>query len=185
MKKELVKVLPVVFFSCFLNACDKKQETKQETPKKNKAVQVETKKATETKKVAAKTKEEAMAKELKRHEAGFDYEILQAAEAGATKPTPGKHIVVHYTGWLHDESKNDNLGAKFDSSVDRGQKFEFIVGVGQVIQGWDEALLDMAIGEKRRIVLPPHLAYGSRGAGGVIPPNATLIFDVELFEIKS
>ncbi len=112
---------------------------------------------------------------------GLQYEILVPAPVGAVKPKKGQLVTVHYTGWLDDNGKP---GKKFDSSVDRGQKFTFKVGVGQVIQGWDEGVIDMAVGEKRRLTIPAHLGYGSRGAGAVIPPNATLIFDVELFEVK-
>lgn len=110
---------------------------------------------------------------------GLQYEILQPG-SGAS-PKTGDTVVVHYTGWL---SNNGQPGDKFDSSVDRGQKFAFPIGFGRVIKGWDEGVMTMQIGEKRRLVIPPDLGYGARGAGGVIPPNATLIFDVELFEIK-
>jgi peptidylprolyl isomerase len=99
---------------------------------------------------------------------------------GAT-PQPGQICVVHYTGWLY---KDGVKGAKFDSSVDRGQPFEFPVGKHQVIAGWDEGVATMKVGGKRTLVIPPELGYGARGAGGVIPPNATLIFDVELLDVK-
>ncbi len=112
---------------------------------------------------------------------GLSYEVQTAAAAGAEKPTTGNQLEVHYTGYLDN---NGEPGAKFDSSVDRGQPFKFTVGVGQVIKGWDKGLLDMAVGEKRRYKIAPELAYGARGAGASIPPNATLIFDVELISIK-
>jgi FKBP-type peptidyl-prolyl cis-trans isomerase len=105
-------------------------------------------------------------------------QIEKLAEGhGATSKT-GDSVVVHYTGWLTN-------GTKFDSSVDRGQPFVFTIGQGQVIKGWDEGVATMKVGDKVRLTVPPELGYGARGAGGVIPPNATLIFDVELLEVRS
>ena len=96
----------------------------------------------------------------------------------------GFNVTVHYTGWLYDPSKVDGKGTKFDSSVDRHEPFVFFLGGGQVIQGWDEGFSGMKVGGKRTLIIPPHMGYGAYGAGGVIPPNATLIFDVELLGIK-
>lgn len=100
-----------------------------------------------------------------------------------TGPTPqtGQTCVMHYTGWLY---QNGAKGKKFDSSLDRGQPFEFRIGARQVIGGWDEGVATMKVGGKRTLIIPPELGYGARGAGGVIPPNATLIFDVELLDVK-
>ena len=97
---------------------------------------------------------------------------------------PGFNVSVHYTGWLYDEKASDHKGKKFDSSVDRGQPFKFDLGAGQVIQGWDEGFAGMKIGGKRTLIIPSEMGYGARGAGGAIPPNATLIFDVELLDVK-
>lgn len=108
-------------------------------------------------------------------DSGLKYIDLQTG-AGNT-PEPGQTVTVHYTGWLTD-------GKKFDSSRDRNQPFSFKIGVGQVIQGWDEGVGSMLPGGHRQLIIPPELGYGARGAGGVIPPNATLIFDVELLEIN-
>ena len=97
---------------------------------------------------------------------------------------PGFNVSVHYTGWLYDAAAEGFKGKKFDSSVDRKQPFDFALGAGQVIQGWDEGFAGMKIGGKRTLIIPPEMGYGARGAGGVIPPNATLIFDVELLDVK-
>jgi len=99
---------------------------------------------------------------------------------GAT-PKTGQTCVMHYTGWLYE---NGAKGKKFDSSLDRGQPFEFPIGTHRVIAGWDEGVATMKVGGKRTLIIPPELGYGARGAGGVIPPNATLIFDVELLDVK-
>ena len=94
----------------------------------------------------------------------------------------GKTAVVHYTGWLYDPAQPGGKGAKFDSSVDRKQPFDFPLGGGRVIRGWDEGVVGMKVGGQRTLIIPPDMGYGARGAGGVIPPNATLKFDVELLD---
>lgn len=112
---------------------------------------------------------------------GLTYIITQAAPAGAASPQRGKKVTVHYTGYLRNA--DGSRGKKFDSSVDRGTPFQFIIGVGQVIAGWDEGVMGMGVGEKRTLIIPAPLGYGARGAGAIIPPNATLIFDVELLAV--
>ena len=96
-------------------------------------------------------------------------------------PKTGQTCVMHYTGWLYQDGVK---GAKFDSSLDRGQPFEFPIGAKRVIAGWDEGVASMKVGGKRTLIIPPELGYGARGAGGVIPPDATLMFDVELLGVK-
>ncbi len=108
-----------------------------------------------------------------------DHQIGTGALAEA-----GKFVRVHYTGWLHDPAAADSKGSKFDSSRDRGQPFGFMLGAGQVIQGWDQGVAGMRVGGQRTLTIPPELGYGARGAGGVIPPNATLVFDVELLAVE-
>ena len=96
----------------------------------------------------------------------------------------GQVVTVHYTGWLYEASRPDHKGAKFDSSRDRNEPFSFNLGAGEVIQGWDEGVAGMKVGGRRSLTIPPQMGYGARGAGGVIPPNATLLFDVELLNVK-
>ena len=109
---------------------------------------------------------------------------IDVKQGTGPEATAGKAVVVHYTGWLYDTSKPDSHGARFDSSRDRNTPFGFVLGAGRVIKGWDEGVAGMKVGGQRTLVIPPQMAYGERGAGGVIPPNATLIFDVELLEVK-
>jgi FKBP-type peptidyl-prolyl cis-trans isomerase FkpA len=97
--------------------------------------------------------------------------------------TQGNTVRVHYTGWLFDANAKDSRGSKFDSSKDRGQPFAFRLGAGEVIRGWDEGVAGMKVGGTRVLTIPPDLGYGARGAGGVIPPNATLVFEVELLGV--
>jgi FKBP-type peptidyl-prolyl cis-trans isomerase FkpA len=108
---------------------------------------------------------------------------IDVVEGNGPEAKSGR-VRVHYTGWLHDTSKPDGHGRKFDSSLDRREPFEFRLGAGEVIRGWDEGVAGMKVGGKRTLIIPPELGYGARGAGGVIPPNATLVFDVELLEVR-
>jgi peptidylprolyl isomerase len=120
-------------------------------------------------------KKEAAVEQTVTNPSGLKY-IDRVVGTGAS-PTKGQKVKVHYTGTLVD-------GKKFDSSVDRGQPFEFVIGVGQVIKGWDEGVMSMKVGGKRKLIIPPELGYGARGAGGVIPPNAELHFEVELLGVQ-
>jgi peptidylprolyl isomerase len=108
-------------------------------------------------------------------------QIIDSTVGTGAAPKPGQICVMHYTGWLYEDGKK---GKKFDSSVDRNEPFEFPIGQHKVIAGWDEGVSTMKVGGKRTLIIPPALGYGARGAGGVIPPNATLMFDVELLAVK-
>ena len=160
MKKQMVTYTTALSLTCVLSACEMKSDQKTSTPQETQGA---------SKQMSVTT-----------YESGLKKEVLLPAPEGAKSPEKGKKVTVHYTGWLEE---NGAQGRKFDSSVDRGQKFSFIIGIGQVIKGWDEGVMAMKVGEKARLTIPAHLGYGTRGAGGVIPPNATLIFDVELFDV--
>ena len=112
-----------------------------------------------------------------------ELQIIDTKVGDGATAEAGQMVVVHYTGWLYDPGAEDNKGAKFDSSVDRGQPFQFPLGMGRVIRGWDEGVQGMKVGGRRKLTIPPQLGYGSTGAGGVIPANATLVFEVELLEV--
>ncbi len=109
----------------------------------------------------------------------IDHKLGEGKEA-----VSGKVVTVHYTGWLYDATAPEHKGKKFDSSRDRNDPFGFPLGGGRVIRGWDEGVAGMKIGGQRTLIIPPSMGYGARGAGGVIPPNATLVFDVELLEVR-
>jgi FKBP-type peptidyl-prolyl cis-trans isomerase FkpA len=109
---------------------------------------------------------------------------VDGVAGSGNEATSGRNVTVHYTGWLYDGGRQDHKGTKFDSSRDRGEPFEFRLGAGQVIRGWDEGVAGMKIGGRRTLTIPPDLGYGAAGAGRVIPPNATLVFDVELLDVR-
>lgn len=129
--------------------------------------------------VLARAEDKIDPSKMTKTDSGLRY--LDVKAGTGAKPEKGQTCVVHYTGWLWE---NEAKGRKFDSSVDRGMPFEFPVGARRVIQGWDEGVASMQIGGKRLLLIPSELAYGPRGAGGVIPPNATLLFEVDLLDVK-
>jgi FKBP-type peptidyl-prolyl cis-trans isomerase len=114
----------------------------------------------------------------------MEFQKIDTEVGSGQEASKGQFVSVHYTGWLFDPTAEGNKGPKFDSSLDRGELFEFPLGAGHVIQGWDQGVVGMKIGGKRTLVIPSEMGYGSRGAGGVIPPNATLIFEVELHKVS-
>lgn len=114
---------------------------------------------------------------------GLTARVLRSGDGQVAQA--GDNVVVHYTGWLYDEAAENNRGNKFDSSVDRGEHFQFPLGAGRVIKGWDQGVEGMAIGEVRELTIAPEMGYGDRGAGNVIPPGATLVFEVELFDLQN
>ena len=132
-----------------------------------------------TNQTTTNTKKDQKMNPIVKKDSGLSYQVLTPSTG--TKPKVGQTVTVHYSGYLNN---NGELGKKFDSSVDRGTPFSTKIGVGYVIAGWDEGLLDMQVGEKRRLYIPAKLGYGARGAGAAIPPNADLIFDVELLAVN-
>ncbi|OGB96864.1 hypothetical protein A3F06_00625 [candidate division TM6 bacterium RIFCSPHIGHO2_12_FULL_36_22] len=167
--KQTKKMFSTLALTLLLSSCSCQSEKKEVAEKKEFA---DKKEMVEKKGIPT----------MQRTESGLRYEVLKEAPEGAVKPQRGQMVEVDYTGWLNEGE--DKQGAKFDSSIDRGEPFVFTAGIGQVIRGWDETLLDMKVGEKRRVYIPSDLAYGARGAGGIISPNADLIFDVELHKIR-
>lgn len=176
---QLMVIVPLTLTSgCSCEKIEQPKELKKETQEQQqepKKIMQETKPMNEKKRVTTKS--------------GLQYDIIEESkDAQAKKPAQGNTVTVHYTGWLADAQ--GNKGEKFDSSVDRKQPFQFIIGVGQVIKGWDEGVMDMEVGEKRRLIIPANLAYGDRAVGkkpngtDLIPKNSTLIFDVELIATK-
>ena len=178
--KQIITLSLAISFSAFLSACNDTATTTSPSAEKTKTDSVKTtsaeksnteKSSTESASTAAPATITSLTKN--------DVKVGTGAEA-----TAGKTVAVHYTGWLYDPSAADTHGAKFDSSRDRGTPFEFPLGAGRVIKGWDEGVAGMKVGGQRTLTIPSDMAYGSRGAGGVIPPNATLVFDVELIAVK-
>jgi FKBP-type peptidyl-prolyl cis-trans isomerase FkpA len=158
MKKKIALFLPAALLAALVAAPAAAQDAKPTAPPE-----------------AAKKGESKMHKTS----SGLEYEDIK--EGTGPSPKSGQTCVMHYTGWLWE---NGAKGKKFDSSLDRGQPFEFPLGQGRVIKGWDEGVATMKVGGKRILLIPATLGYGTRGAGGVIPPNATLLFEVELLDVK-
>jgi FKBP-type peptidyl-prolyl cis-trans isomerase FkpA len=167
MKAKLNIRLPVliaVFLSVlFLSACEQKE-----------ASEIEQK----------ETPEMSVEDSASSSESITELQIIDIEVGSGATAVAGQTVIVHYTGWLYAPETPDNKGSKFDSSVDRGEPFAFPLGGGRVIKGWDQGVDGMQIGGKRRLIIPAHLGYGDRGAGAAIPPGATLMFDVELLDLK-
>ncbi len=133
---------------------------------------------------AGSSEQPAVADTTMEQEMITELQIIDVEPGDGATAAAGQDVVVHYTGWLYDPAAPENKGSKFDSSVDRGQPFVFPLGGGRVISGWDEGVAGMQVGGKRVLIIPPAMAYGERGAGGAIPPNATLVFEVELLDVQ-
>lgn len=159
VEKYLILFLLVAF--ALIPACTQNESRKQEEQKPQQS--------------AAQRPDLKLGEKAIKTKSGLQYEDM--VPGSGASPQPGKKVTVHYTGWLTD-------GTKFDSSVDRNEPFQFVIGTGQVIPGWDEGVMSMKIGGKRKLVIPAALGYGSAGAGGAIPPDATLVFEVILLDIN-
>jgi len=159
VEKYLILFLLVAF--ALIPACTQNESRKQEEQKPQQA--------------AARNPDLQLGEKAVKTKSGLQYEDM--VPGSGDSPQSGKKVTVHYTGWLTD-------GTKFDSSVDRNEPFQFVIGTGQVIPGWDEGVMSMKIGGKRKLVIPASLGYGSAGAGGAIPPDATLVFEVILLDIN-
>lgn len=171
------RILPLTLICLLLGACDR-----GEPPAEAETVAQEEPKAELVEPTGDQCQTQAVAQPVAAEiTAGLTSKTLTQG-CGATA-APGHTVVVHYTGWLYDEAAENNRGAKFDSSRDRDQRFSFPLGAGRVIKGWDQGVAGMAIGEVRELIIAPEMAYGNRGAGGAIPPGATLVFEVELFDL--
>lgn len=171
---NIITLSMAVSCSLLITACN---GTKSAPVEKTEAASTATATTTTTTATAApeaKTKNTAITALVK-----TDVKVGTGDEAKA-----GQKVAVHYTGWLYEPNATDKHGKKFDSSRDRGAHFEFPLGAGRVIKGWDQGVVGMKVGGQRTLTIPAHLAYGQRGAGGLIPPGATLVFDVELMEVK-
>lgn len=162
--------------TCTLGACDSIKQDKHVLETKS-AVAQEVASDSVDNKTVTKQEDSMSNNNVEKLASGLVIETLKEAGQGAVAPAVGKRVTVHYTGWLDE---NGQRGQKFDSSLDRGEPFSFILGVGQVIRGWDEGVAKMKVGQKALLTIPASIGYGSRGAGRVIPPNATLLFEVEV-----
>ncbi len=174
--KNIIGLNCLMFSSVLLAACDKNNKLDNNNSNNTDTVS----KINKAGKKTEKQQQGDIKMSRQKTDSGLSYEILK--EGSGANPRPGQQVAVHYTGWLEKNGEPD-LNSKFDSSVDRNQPFSFKIGLGYVIAGWDEGVLGMKLGEKRRLFIPAALGYGSRGAGRVIPPNANLVFDVELIKV--
>lgn len=163
MKKSIVSLVSLAFVCCITSCTCQKTELPQNL---------------ETAHQETKTMQKITTA------SGLSYKTITETSAAAQKAQRGQRVLVHYTGWLADQEGNPRLDKQFDSSYKRNQPFQFTLGAGEVIKGWDEGVEGMAVGEKRQLVIPATLAYGNQAVGNVIPANSTLVFEVELLGVQ-